>query len=323
MPFAAAQGSLWTRPSGQVGWPFEIDRSHPEAIGLEECIIATPMGMVDLINGHLGSRAGSADPGAVNGLGGYDGWFDGDGDYYTFPNNDAVDSTQPFALVWEGEIAGFIDLYSTISLFVSSLGGGLRLMARLAANNIYLGDSGTILGSVATPAGVAITDRLFGVWSYDPASGHEVWINGLPCSSTTPPTAGVVSNVRRVGATSGSHDYYGSLRQVRRYSRSWSHQEAIAFWAPQTRDALFMGNAIRPGVYGGPLFGGATGAGQATGGAVPQVDVSLMADGFAVAGGSAHLSSSIPPTMVADSRYTVRAPIRDYRVAMPQRNRAS
>lgn len=326
MPFAAAQGSLWTRPAGQVGWPFEIDWSSREADGLEACVVAAPMGMIDLVSGQIGIRSGSEDPGHQNDAGGVGAWFDGVSDYYSFADNAPIDTSLPFALVWEGQINGYIDSDSTILACVSALGGGLRMIVRASSGRLFLTDNGTTLRTITPPSGVSFLDYVWGVWSYSPALGHEAWINGLPAGTGAAHTASASSNLFRVGADSGStaRDYYGTIRQIRLYRRSWTLDDAIAFSAPSMRDGLFVGSAIRPvGMYGGRLYGNASGAGEATGGAVPQVDVSLMADGFAIAGGSAHLSSAIPPTMTEDSRYTVRAPLRDYRVAMPQRNRAA
>jgi len=343
MPFAAAQGSLWTRPSGQVGWPFAIDWSHGEAVGLTECIVAAPMGMIDLVSGRIGARVGSADPG-WKADGGYTAaYFSGVTDQYGFPADYLVDTSAPFAIVWQGQVEGFIDSTGAISIFPSTGGGGLRLMVRLAGNAIYLIDGASTLGTFSTPAGVSILDMIWGVWSYSPALGHELFVNGQPCQAIAPQASATRANVRTVGGTSNTgNDFFGSIRQIRLYSRGWGLEEAQQFSDPATRDGLYVDSSIRPaGAFGIRLYGdgfgdasgsgqpqvgiaaGGSGAGAASGGAGPQVGIPLTADGFAVAGGSAHLSSSIPPTMVADSRYTVRAPIRDYRVAMPQRNRVS
>lgn len=280
------------------------------------------MGMIDLVSGQIGIRSGSEDPGYQNDAGGVGAWFDGASDYYTFADNSPVDTSLPFAVCWEGQIKGYRDSDATIGAFVSAVAGGLRLMVRASSGRLFCVDGGTTLRTFSPPSGLSFLDYVWGVWTYSPAIGHEVWINGIPATVASNHTVTAQSNLFRIGADSGGaiRDYYGTIRQLRIYKRSWTLDDAIDFWAPQTRDGLFVASAIRSvGMYGGRLYGAASGSGAASGGAVPQVDVSLMADGFAVAGGSAVLSSVVPPTVVDDSRYTVRSPARNYHVAMPRR----
>ena len=160
MPFAAAQGSLWTRPSGQAVWPLEIDWSHPESIGLEECIIATPMGMMDAVSAELGTRSGTGDPCSFRQESGLFALFDGVDDWYAFSAGNLVNSAAEFTICWEAWVDGTIDAYATIVIYPSLLGSGLRLLYRGANTSFVLRDGATNLAAFTLPAAVGTNDRV-------------------------------------------------------------------------------------------------------------------------------------------------------------------
>lgn len=286
MPFAAAQGSLWTRPAGRVCWPFEIDWSHPGAVDLEECIVAAPMGMFNLVSRRSGFRSGSEDPGWQSAEG-YAAWFDGDGDAYSFSNNTPVDAALPFAIVWESKIEGITDSSGTIALFLSAAGGGIRLLIR-SPGRFYLCDSGSVPGGFDPPSGTLYTDHICGVWSYDPAIGHQAWINGEPCIAVAPITLSTRSNQMRIGASNVTNeDLFGGLTQVRLYRRAWTREEAIDFWCPNTRDALFRASGLGPaGAFGIRLYGDASAQTTGTAQLTTQIKITGAAASAAVANGS-------------------------------------
>lgn len=326
MPALAVPDSHILAPHrGQARWPFDIIWGAPDAASLEECIVACPMGMIDLVSLQVATRIDSADPAAVNELGGMAAVFDGVNDQYQFAAGAAVDRNAAYTILWESQISQFTDTSPTVVCFVSAAGASIRLTYNSgSASDIFLADGATPIGRWALPSGVGMFDRHVGLISNTPGVGVFGWINGLDLTDNGSVSPASVGSTRRIGGTSSaSNDFCGTIRQVRRYSRAMDQADAVRLASPSGLDALYRRTDLIARPYSVLRLISASGGGSSSGDATPSVGVGLEADGFAVAGGSADLSSSIPPTMVQDSRYTVRAPIRDYRVAMPQRNRAS
>ena len=296
MALAQTNSPLLRRASNQQPWPFQIDWGHTEAHGLEEFIVATPSGMVDLVSGAVGARVNTADPGRINELGGLDAFFDGDGDQYTFPNNDPFDTSLDFTIVWECELTAFVDTGPCISAFFSAGSGAVRLAyGSTGGSDLLMADGTVLLARIARPPEVSMTERHWGVWSFTAGSGHSVWINGLLCADNGTVSPSSTTNSRRVGGSSvTSQDFNGGIRQVRRYRRAWSEDEAMAFWHPATRDGLLLGFSHRPSLVGGYAYPAATGGSVASGSASLTTSYALTAVGVSVASGTANLIASVP-----------------------------
>jgi hypothetical protein len=295
MALAQTNSPLLRRASNEVSWPFNLDWSHPEARGLEEFLVATPVGMVDLVSGAVGARVNTADPGRINELGGLDAFFDGYGDQYTFPNNDPFDTSVDYTIVWECELTGFVDIGPCLSVFFSAGGAAARLAYnKTTGSDILMADGTVLLARIAKPPEVSMTERHWGVWAFTAGSGHRVWINGLLCADNGTVTPAATANSHRVGGSSvTSHDFNGGIRQVRRYRRAWSEDEAIAFWHPATRDGLLSGFSHSPSLVGGYAYPAATGGSVASGSASLTTSYALTAVGVSLAGGTASVTASV------------------------------
>lgn len=294
MLLARALSAGIRRASQEQAWPFGLDWSHPEAEGLEELIIATPMGMIDLVSMAVGTRVGTEDPGVANEFGAVDSFFDGDGDQYTFPNNTAFDTTADFTIVWECQLSSFVDANPCISSFYSASGFAARLAYGSASgSDLLMADGVTLLARMARPTGVSMTDRHWGVWSFNPGSGHRVWINGGQCTDNGTTTPSNTANSRRVGGSGvATQDFNGAIRQIRRYNVSWSEERALAFYAPETSDSLLIGSAHSPFISGMRTAAG-SGSSVASGSASLTASYVLTAVGVALAGGTASLTGSV------------------------------
>lgn len=296
MALAQANSPLLRRASNEVSWPFNLDWGHPEAHGLEEFLVATPVGMVDLVSGLVGTRVNTADPGRINELGGLDAFFDGDGDQYTFPNNDPFDTSLDFTLVWECELTAFVDASQTIAVFYSTGNGAVRLSYNNATtSDLFVRDGTVLVARVAKPTGVSMFERHWGVWSFAAGSGSRVWINGSECADNGTASGAATTNSHRVGGSSvTSQDFNGGIRQVRRYRRAWSEEEATAFWNPATRDSVLLGFGHRPFLVGGSTYLSASGGSVASGSAPLTASYALAAVGVALAIGTASFTASVP-----------------------------
>lgn len=258
-------------------------------------MIAAPVGVIDLVSGLIGTRAGSDDPGQINELGGIDAYFDGVDDQYTLPNNPAFDSSQDFTVVWECALKSFTDSTATIVMFYSASTKAARLLySSSTGSELSIVDNVTILARMAKPPSVSMTDRHWGVWSYTSGVGHRVWINGDECADNGTGIFSSRTNSRRIGGSSSAvDDFNGGIRQVRRYSRAWSQEDAIAFWHPSTRDGLLFGFQHRPTVVGGDLYASAAGGSVASGSAQITASYDLAGVGIALADGTAGLTGSV------------------------------
>ncbi len=296
MALAQALRPSLLRSSQEQAWPFAIDWNHPEAVGLEEFIIAAPVGLIDLVSGEIGTRSGSGDPGQVNELGGVDAYFDGADDQYTLTNNPAFDSSQDFTVVWECVHEGFTtDTTQVIVSYYSASGGAARLVYSSAvASNLAMIDGATLLGRFAKPDSVSLTERHWGVWSYAAAVGHSVWINGEDCPTNGTGSFGTRPNSHRVGGSDAvAYDFNGAIRQARRYSRAWSKEEALTFFLPETRDSVLRGFDHRPIIVGGVYSVAADGVSVASGSAQIAASYALAGVGIAIATGTAALIGSV------------------------------
>ena len=281
----------------EVSWPFSIDWTHEEAHGLEELVIATPMGMVDLVSNAIGVRAGSSDSGIVNEFGGVSAYFDGDGDLYNFPDNSDFVGTDDFSIVWESEMYGFVDSTQCISTFFSASGYAARLCyGNGAGADLWMTDGTSFFARMLMPSGVDITSPHYGVWSFTAGVGHRAWVNGKECSVTGTLSPSTQANKRRVGGGSSSavNDFNGSIRQVRRYIRAWTEEEAISFGFPGAQDRLLIGHKHRPYRSPGGTFA-ISGSGHSVASGSAQITVSypLAGVGIALAGGTADITGSV------------------------------
>jgi hypothetical protein len=244
--------------------PRAINYGHREAQGLLACYVANPdYGMVDLVNGIAGTRAGTADPGRMND-GAYDAYFDGIGDSWGFGTTALLPNvTTPNTIVVEVQLDSFVDTYPQIAGFTVTGGSQYRVFYSNDAsyNDISFGDGSGTLRGVTVPSGFSVTgQRHWLVVSFDGVnegadSSYSVWLNGELCAFTTSSAPGGVTNENRVGAQSlGSGDWNGVIRQVRLYNYAWNAERAISFYRNRG-SGLFVPQKI-PAYFGVTAAGG-------------------------------------------------------------------
>lgn len=275
-------------------WPFSIDWLAPEADGLVDLFMQTPAGMMNLVSGEVGVRSGSADPGIIFPSGGIAAYFDGDGDQYAFSEVSGMDSTLPFSLVWEAWPSGVIDLHPAVATFKSVGSNAVRLSYSSTVGDLFLSETTTTMCRFAFSPWASLYDEYHrGVVTYD-GSQYLLYINGGKVSPSGSATTAVLTNVTRIGRTNASdHDWAGAIRQVRRYTRAWSDEEAYAF-CNRTGDALVRTDGrVRFAISRAVSITG-SGSGLASGSASLDAAYSLVAAGVSVAGGTANLTASVP-----------------------------
>lgn len=251
----------------QAGWPFAINHLDPEAAELVACIVSTPMGMVDLVNGTFGTRNGTADPGRVNEQGGVDAYFDGADDNYSFGTDVYIADGAPFTVVWESILDVHVDQYPAVGTFARGTAGtAFRVVYSNQATYLDFIVAYDNLNKhlVTLPSGVSRAgERHWGVWAYNggtfsTAGNHKVWVNGLPCTLGSAGALNPATDGNWIGKINGftTTDWNGGIRQFRAYKREWAEAEAIRFADPSTRDSLFSPVTI-PRRYFIPSGGGA------------------------------------------------------------------
>lgn len=226
--------------------PRRINPGDSEAEGLVFCFVAQPGGMIDLVRGTIGARADTADPSRTNELGTLDAYFDGNADQYNFGSTPTVNVAADYTIVWEAYLdaigGGGGDTYPGIAIFARGASDPLRLgySSDTGYDDIYVGTRGGFQQSFLLPSGITKTlQRHWGVLT-SLGGTRSAWVNGAPCTATTAGSLAVITDDTRVGGTSGTtSDWFGAIRQVRFYERSWSEDEAVRFFNPSTRDSLF------------------------------------------------------------------------------------
>jgi hypothetical protein len=257
----------------QVRWPFTINWADPDAEGLVACYVATPMGMVDLVNAIIGTRGGTEDPGRITEYGGMDAYFDGNGDSYAFGTDIFLAVGSPFTIVWESfseQIGSGFDRYPCIGTFTR---GTANQPFRIvysddgAYDDIVVGytDVGGNADAWTLPTGITRTGmRHWGVWAYNGGTfstdaNHSMWVNGEACTNTgTPGGLANITDTTIIGKTNNltTTDWYGGIRQVRLYTREWTQADAVRFASAAYRDSLFS-PVSRPRRYFIPAASGA------------------------------------------------------------------
>lgn len=280
-----------------VEWPFEIDWSAPAAIGLEQMLISTPVGMVDLVTGDHGTRSGSADRGGVLWTGGKAAYFDGVDDKYTFASEFRIDETKPFTVAWECHSYGFIDDHQVVATLRTTGTYSLRISYSTLAGYTDICLQSNTTASVcrfALPAEVGIYDYHRAAVVYD-GSQYLLYLNGhvIPSAGVSP-VFPRINDFTRVGGTNASYtDFFGAVRQVLVYSLALSSDEAVMF-STDTGDRLllpFSGALWIPELAIGIA---ASGAGLASGTASLAANYNLGAIGLSLASGTASLTASVP-----------------------------
>lgn len=244
--------------------PSRINPGDSEADGLVFCFVAVPGGMMDLVRGTIGTRADTADPSRPNELGTLDAYFDGNADQYAFGATPTISVASDYTIVWEahldaiGNVPVTSDAYPGIAIFARGASDPLRIgySSDVSYDDIYVGTRGGFQQAFLLPSGITKTGmRHWGVLT-SLGGTRSAWVNGAPCTATTAASLAVITDDTRVGGTSGTtSDFLGSIRQVRFYERAWSEDEAVRFYEPASRDALFR--PARRRIY----FGGAAAAG--------------------------------------------------------------
>lgn len=247
-----------------------IVRSDPEAEGLVACYVAAPGGMIDLVSGTWGTRAGTADPMRGTEAGTLDAYFDGVGDNHNFGTTALINTGAPFTIVAEAFLDAFVDAFPTYGAFCNDTSNSYLVFLNTGATygDLTFGSGGTSWGRYrASLTGVAALsgERHWLVVTYNGAGAttqgnFACYVNGssaLPLSASG--SLSGTTNDNRVGGTSlTTTDWNGSIRQVRVYDRAWSQDEAIRFWHPATRDSLFA-PARRFNYFGVAAAGGGDG----------------------------------------------------------------
>lgn len=308
-----------------ANWPYQIDPCHPEAVGLEKLIIASPQGMIDLVSGVIGSRNGTSDPGNVSESGSFSAYFDGIGDSYTISDSGAVDTSSPFTIVWEARLDSFVDQFPAIVVLRRGVvSNPLRIFYSndSAYDDITIGFIGNGVSTTRPSAVSSMVGRtIFGVWSFaggafSTLSSHTVWMDGDECSVSAASSLASITDETRVGGSSAATtDWNGSIRQVRLYSREWTQEEAFAFWNPSTRDSIFLKESraiFLPSAGGGgavsaegilPSLSLSAATGSATGAATASADLptASLSSPTGEATGSATTGGSLAPLSLTET----------------------
>lgn len=228
-----------------------IQPGDPEAEGLLACYVAIPGGMMDLVSGTIGTRAGTADPTRSNELGRLDAYFDGNADQYAFDATSLISTSAPFTVVWEAVNDALTpDTYQILGSALGAGTGGWSIGYTSASGytDIHFGSSSAswVEGRVSL-AGIASVsgERHWGVLTYNGAgattlTNFAVFLNGVAPTVSSGNALSNITDSNRVGGSNLTNtDWNGSVRQWRVYNRAWSQDEAVRFWHQSSRDSLF------------------------------------------------------------------------------------
>jgi hypothetical protein len=230
-----------------------IVRSDPEASGLVACFVAAPGGMIDLVTGSWGTRAGSADPMRSTNFGTLESYFDGVGDNYNFGATAVISTGAPFTIVVEAFLDAFVDAFPTYCALCNETANSYLVFLNTGATygDLTFGSGGTswsrFRASLTGVAGLS-GERHWLVVTYNGAgattqSNFACYLNGASLALSGSGSLSGTTNDNRVGGSSlSTTDWNGSIRQVRVYDRVWSEAEAVRFWHPATRDSLYTPN---------------------------------------------------------------------------------
>lgn len=238
----------------RAAWPLEIDWEHREADGLISLVVATPLGMVDLVQEVTGTRSGAADAPTTTRDGTLDCYFNGSDTKYQIPVVSTLDTSAAFTLVWEAELDSFTaNNYPQIGAVKRGVANNPLVIfyspASTTYNDLCVGTAASSGVTFTVPSGVSVTgERHWVVWSFaggtwTTSSNHSVWVNGQTATFASASGKSIVTSTdeTRLGfSPAGNYYWTGGIRQLRVYARQWSADEAWRFWAPQTRDELFL-----------------------------------------------------------------------------------
>lgn len=252
-----------------------INPGDPESAGLVACFVTTPGGMLDLVAGLNGTRVGTDDPTRSTEHGTLETYYDAVADAWEFGSASLFSTTAPWSIVWEAQLDGFTDQYPTLAHFNNSSGGNefqVLYSNAVSYTDISFGSSGGwARGRALLPNGIAITDRHWGVLTFDGVSSttigsFAVFLNGFSCTTSASAIFGATSGNNSIGSAPSviTQNWLGGIRQVRVYNRQWSHAEAQRFFDPRTRDRLFAPRSARIYSFAPPAAGGRTGTLAAT-----------------------------------------------------------
>lgn len=253
-----------------------INPGDPEADNLLHCFVTQPGGMMDLMNGTIGTRLGTADPTRSNEQGTLDAYFDGTGDGYTFGTGAIGFTTStPFTIAWE--MKSDVNPSGFPVPWIFATGSESYECYYVNGDGVYgdltFGSDAIAWGRFRASTSGAVDlngERHWACLTYNGGGATTIgnfacYMNGKSLTLSTSGAFGALLDGNAIGNDYGGFlGITGVVRQVRIYDREWSLADHHRFWHPSTRDSLFAPprrriyfgvSAAAPSIVG-PLIGG-------------------------------------------------------------------